>query len=121
MASAQTNPCTGSGFESGVCNRFDSTHQTNKYLFGDHFIKFSVNVVTPFDLNVEFIPITDTELDNRVIPPLAPVDCIRYVGATSDTSLGTCGFYHVFSPLPVNVSLVVVLLRGTVSLAAPNL
>jgi hypothetical protein len=98
VASAQTNPCTGSGFSGGVCNRFDSTHQTNKYLFGDHFIKFSVNVVTPFDLNVEFIPITDAELDARVIPPLAPVDCIKYVGATSDTSLGTCGFYHVTNP-----------------------
>jgi hypothetical protein len=98
VASAQTNPCTGSGFSGGVCNRFDATHQTNKYLFGDHFIKFSVNVVTPFDLNVEFIPITDAELDARVISPLAPVDCIKYVGATSDTSLGTCGFYHVTNP-----------------------
>jgi hypothetical protein len=33
-----------------------------------------------------------------VIPPLAPVDCIPYVGATSDTNLGTCGFYHVTNP-----------------------
>ena len=101
VATAQTNPCTGSGeFSGGVCNRFDATHQTNKYLFGDHFIKFTVNVVTPFDLNVEFIPITDAQLDARVIPPLAPVDCIRYVGATSDTNLGTCGFYHVTNPPP---------------------
>jgi hypothetical protein len=97
-AAAQTNPCTGSGFSGGVCNRFDATHQTNKYLFGDHFIKFTVNVVEPFDLNVEFVPITDPELDARVIPALAPVDCIPYVGATSDTSLGTCGFYHVTNP-----------------------
>ena len=98
FASAQTNPCTGSGFEGGICNRFDADHHTNKYLFGDHFIKFTVDVVTPFDLNVEFIPITDPELDARVIPALAPVDCIKYVGATSDTSLGTCGFYHVTNP-----------------------
>lgn len=98
VATAQPNPCTGSGFSGGVCNRFDSTHQTNKYLFGDHFIKFTVNVVTPFDLNVEAIPITNTELDARVIPPLAPVDCIPYVGATSDTNLGTCVFYHVTNP-----------------------
>ncbi len=99
-ASAQTNPCIGEGSGSGggICNRFDADHQTNKYQFGDHFIKFTVNVVDPFDLNVEFIPITDPELDARVIPPLAPVDCIRYVGATSDTSLGTCGYYHVTSP-----------------------
>jgi hypothetical protein len=53
VATAQTNPCTGSGFSGGVCNRFDSTHETNKYQFGDHFIKFTVDVVTPFDLNVE--------------------------------------------------------------------
>jgi hypothetical protein len=98
VASAQTNPCTGSGFSGGVCNRFDSTHQTNKYQFGDHFIKFTVNVLQPFDLNVEFVPITDTQLDARVIPALAPVDCIKYVGATSDTNLGTCGFYHVTNP-----------------------
>ncbi|HKA37557.1 MAG TPA: hypothetical protein VKH43_12110 [Thermoanaerobaculia bacterium] len=98
VATAQTNPCFGSGFSGGVCNRFDSTHQTNKYLFGDHFIKFTVNVVTPFDLNVEAIPITNSELDNRVISPLAPVDCIPYVGATSNTNLGTCVFYHVTNP-----------------------
>ena len=95
---AQTNPCTGSGFSGGVCNRFDSTHETNRYQFGDHVIKFTVDIVTPFDLNVEFIPITDPELDARVIPPLAPVDCIKYVGATSDTNLGTCGYYHVTNP-----------------------
>jgi hypothetical protein len=81
-----------------VCNRFDSTHQTNKYQFGDHFIKFTVNVLEPFDLNVEFVPITDPELDARVIPLLAPVDPIPYVGATSDTNLGTSGFYHVTNP-----------------------
>ena len=98
VATAQTNPCTGSGFSGGVCNRFDATHPTNKYQFGDHFIKFTVNVVNPFDLNVEAIPITDPELDNRVIPALAPVDCIPYVGATSDTSLGTCVYYHVTNP-----------------------
>ena len=42
-AQAQTNPCTGSGgFSGGVCNRFDETHLTNKYQFGDNFIKFTV-------------------------------------------------------------------------------
>jgi hypothetical protein len=99
-ARAQTNDCTGSGgFSGGVCNRFDSTHLTNKYQFGDNFIKFTVeNVINPFDLNVELRSITDAELDNRVIPPLAPVDCIPYLGATSDTALGTCVFYHVTNP-----------------------
>ena len=89
------------GFGSGVnvCNRFDATHLTNKYQFGDHFIKFTVeNVINPFDLNVELQSISDTELDNRVIPPLAPVDCIPYDGATSNTALGTCVFYHVINP-----------------------
>jgi hypothetical protein len=98
-AQAQTNECTGSGFSGGICNRFDSTHLTNKYQFGDNFIKFTVEtLINPFDLNVEFIPITDPELDARVISSLAPVDCIHYVGATSDTNLGTCGFYHVTNP-----------------------
>jgi hypothetical protein len=99
-AEAQTNPCTGSGgFSGGVCNRFDSTHLTNKYQFGDNFIKFTIeNVINPFDLNVELRNISDTELDARVIPPLAPVDCIPYDGATDDTNLGTCVFYHVTNP-----------------------
>ena len=99
-AQAQTNDCTGSGgFSGGVCNRFDSTHLTNKYQFGDNFIKFTVeNLINPFDLNVEFYSILDGQLDDRVITPLAPVDCIQYVGATSDTNLGTCGFYHVTNP-----------------------
>ncbi len=46
-AQAQTNDCTGSGeFSGGVCNRFDSTHLTNKYQFGDHFIKFTWTTVS---------------------------------------------------------------------------
>ena len=98
-AQAQTNPCSSGGFSGGVCNRFDETHLTNKYQFGDNFIKFTVeNLINPFDLNVELRSITDTELDSRVIPPLAPVDCIPYLGATSDTALGTCVFYHVTNP-----------------------
>jgi len=98
-AQAQTNPCSSGGFSGGVCNRFDETHLTNKYQFGDNFIKFTVeNLVNPFDLNVELRSITEAELDSRVIPPLAPVDCIPYVGATSDTALGTCAFYHVTNP-----------------------
>ena len=76
-AQAQTNPCSSGGFSGGVCNRFDETHLTNKYQFGDNFIKFTVeNLINPFDLNVELRTITDAELDSRVIPPLAPVDCI---------------------------------------------
>ncbi len=100
-AQAQTNPCSGGGFSGGgVCNRFDATHLTNKYQFGDNFIKFTVeNLINPFDLNVELSPITDTELDNRVIPPLAPVDCIPYDGATFDGDPGgSCVFYHVIQP-----------------------
>ena len=98
-AQAQTNPCSSGGFSGGVCNRFDETHLTNKYQFGDNFIKFTVeNLINPFDLNVELRTITDAELDSRVIPPLAPVDCIPYDGATSDTALGDCVFYHVTNP-----------------------
>ncbi len=100
-AQAQTNPCSESGGGSGinVCNRFDSTHLTNKYQFGDNFIKFTVeNLINPFDLNVELESISQTELDARVIPPLAPVDCIPYSGATSDIALGDCVFYRVTNP-----------------------
>ncbi len=86
-AQAQTNECSSGGFEGGVCNRFDETHLTNKYQFGDNFIKFTVeNLINPFDLNVELRSIDDTELDARVISPLAPVDCIKYFGATRNRS-----------------------------------
>jgi hypothetical protein len=101
VASAQTNPCSpsGSGGGSGVCNRFDATHKTNKFSFGTHFIKITVDVlIEPFDLVVEFDPITDLQLDARVNVGLGPADCIPYDGATSNTNLGSCGFYHVVNP-----------------------
>ena len=41
-------PCSSGGFSGGVCNRFDETHLTNKYQFGDNFIKFTVeNLINP--------------------------------------------------------------------------
>jgi hypothetical protein len=97
---AQADPCVG--FEgSGVCISHTFTGPgptTAKYDYGTHAIKITVNVVNPFDLEVVFQHITDPDLDGRVITPLAPVDCIPYDGATSNTSLGTCGFYHIENP-----------------------
>jgi hypothetical protein len=108
LAQDETTGCPpiGSGSPVGVCitHTFDvGPNQTNKFDFGTHAIKITVDVLKSFDLQVGFLPITKAELDARVNPELATpslVDCIPYDGATSDTNLGSCGFYHVFEPLP---------------------
>jgi hypothetical protein len=75
---------------------------TQKFDFGTgHFIKITANVLQPFTLAVQFIPITPTDLTGRLNAGLGPANCIPYDGATSNTMLGTCGFYHVVEPLPV--------------------
>lgn len=75
--------------------RFDPR---DEQVFGTRFIKITTHVLEPFDLRIEFDPITDLELDARVNVGLGPADCIPYDGATSDTNLGSCGFYHVVNP-----------------------
>jgi len=98
-----TCPPIGEGSGVGLCitQTFEPGIQTVKYDFGTHHaIKITVDVLQSFDLQVGFIPITQGELDNRLNPELAPANCIPYDGATSNTNLGTCGFYHVFDPLP---------------------
>ena len=90
-------PCVDVEFLPGApTQRFDFGTEGSK-----HFIKITANVLRPFFLAVQFIPITQTELNARLNSGLAPANCIPYDGATSNTMLGTCGFYHVVEPLPV--------------------
>jgi hypothetical protein len=109
LAQDETTGCPPLGSGSGVGLCITQTfgvgdNQTNKYDFGTHAIKITVNVDKLFDLQVGFIPITQDDLRARVNTELGPadfVDCIPYDGKTSDTDpAGTCGFYHVFNPLP---------------------
>lgn len=81
---------------------FSPGEPTQKFDFGTgHFIKITANVVRPFTLAVQFIPITQAELTARLNAGLGPANCIPYDGATSNTALGSCGFYHVVEPLPI--------------------
>ncbi len=96
------DPCDGREDCTQITLPFSPDHETNKYDFGNHhFIKITTNVLQDFDLTVEFVPITQSELDPRLNQGLAPANCIRYAGATSNTALGSCGYYHIVEPLPI--------------------
>ncbi len=91
LPEASASPCLTNTFSPGL--------STNKYDFGNgHAIKITATVVTEFDLAIEFVPITNEELAARLNEGLGPAECVRYDGATSNTSLGSCGFYHVVNP-----------------------
>ena len=86
--------------------QFSPGEPTQKFDFGTgHFIKITANVIRPFTLAIQFVPISSVpspnpDLDPRLNSGLGPANCIPYDGATSNSALGTCGFYHVVEPLP---------------------
>lgn len=80
---------------------FTPEQPTQKYDFNGHFIKITANVVRPFNLAVQFVRILQGQLDTRLIASLAPATCIPYDGASSNASLGGCGYYHIVEPLPI--------------------
>ncbi|MGH2551503.1 MAG: hypothetical protein ACRDHN_19115, partial [Thermomicrobiales bacterium] len=81
---------------------FTPDDETHKYDFGNgHFIKITANVLQDFELTVEFVPITQAQLDDRLNEDLFPANCVPYDGATSNSALGTCGYYHIVEPLPI--------------------
>ena len=85
-----------------ITHTFTPDDETNKFDFGNHhFIKITANVLQDFDLTVEFVPITQAQLNDRLNEGLAPANCIPYDGATSNAALGTCGYYHIVDPLPI--------------------
>jgi hypothetical protein len=86
--------------------QFSPGEPTQKFDFGTgHFIKITANVIQPFTLAIQFVPISSVpspnpDLDPRLNSGLDPANCIPYDGATSNIALGRCGFYHVVEPLP---------------------
>jgi hypothetical protein len=79
---------------------------TQPFQFETHKIKITANILNEFTLAVQFVPISSVpspnpDLDPRLNTELAPANCIPYDGATSNTALGNCGYYHVVEPLPV--------------------
>jgi hypothetical protein len=78
---------------------------TQKYVFGGgtHFIKVTATFTQPYSLSIEFDnidpePSPNPDLDGRLNVGLGPANCVPYDGATSNASLGGCGFYHVDNP-----------------------
>ena len=81
---------------------FSPEEPTQEFNFGTgHKIKITATVLQPFSLAIQFDFIDQPGLDARLNTALAPANCIPYDGATSNTALGNCGFYHVVEPLPV--------------------
>ena len=81
---------------------FSPEEPTQEFNFGTgHKIKITATVLQPFTLAIQFNFIDQPGLDARLNTALAPANCIPYDGATSNTALGNCGFYHVVEPLPV--------------------
>lgn len=81
---------------------FSPEEPTQEFNFGTgHKIKITASVLQPFSLAIQFDFIDQPGLDARLNTELAPANCIPYDGATSNTALGNCGFYHVVEPLPV--------------------
>jgi hypothetical protein len=103
-ASAQVTPgsCGFSGSFGGSgaisCVEFDPGSQTERVDFsGNHSFKVIVNVVQKFYLEVmatTFSPPGSTALTSRYPDP-ANEQCIPYVFAASNTSLGSCALYDV--------------------------
>ena len=94
LPDASASPC--------LTNTFTPEEPTQEFDFGTgHKIKITANVEREFTLAIEFHFIDQDGLDARLNTALAPANCIRYDGATSNTALGDCGFYHVVEPLPV--------------------
>ena len=100
-----SDPCNGTDNPCFTLT-FDAAHETNKYDFGTHFIKITANVLQPFDVSIEFVPISSSpypnpDLDDRLNIGFGPANCIPYDGATSNTiPPGQCGYYHVLNPVP---------------------
>jgi hypothetical protein len=86
-------PCIENTFLTGL--------STNRYDFGTQAIKITANALRDFSLAIEFVTITQEELNARLNAGLGPANCIPYDGATSNTNLGFCGFYHVVESLPI--------------------
>ena len=81
---------------------FTPEQPTQEFNFGTgHKIKITANVLQSFTLAIQFDFIDQPGLEARLNTALAPANCIPYDGATSNASLGNCGFYHVVEPLPV--------------------
>jgi hypothetical protein len=94
------NPCA-------ITCPFPPGVSTQKYIFGGgtHFIKVTANFISSYNLSIEFDsidpnPSPNPDLDNRLNVGLGPANCVPYDGATSNTNLGGCGFYHVDNPPP---------------------
>jgi hypothetical protein len=98
-------PCTQPEFCEGPCPitcTFSPGQPTAKFDFGTgHFIKITTTVEREFPLTIYFYFTDQDGLNARLNAALAPANCIPYDGATSNTALGSCGYYHVQEPLPI--------------------
>jgi hypothetical protein len=89
----EENPCT-------ITCSFPAGTSSQKYVFGGgtHFIKVTATFNSAYDLSIDFVNSTQDDLNNRLNTGLGPANCVPYDGATSNTNLGACGFYHVDNP-----------------------